>query len=163
MNNKKEVLVIFKTHLDIGFTDYAKVVKDKYINQFIPNAIRVGYELKDTDTPFVWTTGSWLIWEALKQDSSGSVAKAIEDGIICWHGLPCTTHTELMDSKMFEYGLSLSQKLDERFNKHTIAAKMTDVPGHTIAMIPYLKKGGNRVIAYRSQYGNTSAAGSARI
>lgn len=142
MDNKKEILVIFKTHLDIGFTDYAETVKDKYINQFIPNAIRVGNELKNTETPFVWTTGSWLIWEALKQDKDGSVAKAIEDGIICWHGLPCTTHTELMNAKMFEYGLSLSQKLDARFNKHTIAAKMTDVPGHTIAMIPYLKKAG---------------------
>ena len=82
MDNKKEILVIFKTHLDIGFTDYAETVKDKYINQFIPNAIRVGNELKNTETPFVWTTGSWLIWEALKQDKDGSVAKAIEDGII---------------------------------------------------------------------------------
>ena len=41
MDNKKEILVIFKTHLDIGFTDYAETVKDKYINQFIPNAILV--------------------------------------------------------------------------------------------------------------------------
>ena len=30
MDNKKEILVIFKTHLDIGFTDYAETVKDKY-------------------------------------------------------------------------------------------------------------------------------------
>ena len=140
--NKKEVLIIFKTHLDIGFTDYAANVKARYINEFIPNAIRVGYELKDTDTPFIWTTGSWLIWEALKQDTDGKVAKAIEDGIICWHALPCTTHTELMTEKLFEYGLSLSKKMDERFNKHTIAAKMTDVPGHTMGMIPLMKKAG---------------------
>ena len=138
----KEVLVIFKTHLDIGFTDLASVVKERYINEFIPNAVRVGYELKDTDTPFVWTTGSWLIWEALKQDSDGKLAKAIEDGIICWHGLPCTTHTELMSGKLFEYGLSLSKRLDERFGRHTIAAKMTDVPGHTMGMVSYLKKAG---------------------
>ena len=142
MNNKKEVLVIFKTHLDIGFTDFSKTIKEKYIKTFIPNAIRVGYELKDTETPFVWTTGSWLIWEALKQDTDGSVAKAIQDGIICWHGLPCTTHTELMNKKMFEYGLSLSKRLDERFGKHTIAAKMTDVPGHTMGIIPLMKKAG---------------------
>ena len=139
---KKEVLVIFKTHLDIGFTDYAAVVKDRYINEFIPNAIRVGYELRDTDTPFVWTTGSWLIWEALKQDEDGSVKRAIEDGIIRWHALPCTTHTELMTEKLFEYGLSLSQRLDKHFNKHTIAAKMTDVPGHTIGMIPPMRRAG---------------------
>ena len=67
---KKEVLVLFKTHLDIGFTDYAKNIVEKYINEFIPAAIRVGYELKDTETPFRWTTGSYLIWEALKRDKT---------------------------------------------------------------------------------------------
>lgn len=139
---KKEVLLIFKTHLDIGFTDYAKNVKENYINKFIPNAIKVGYELKDTDTPFVWTTGSWLIWEALKNDADGKVAKAIEDGIICWHGLTCTTHTEVMNTNLFEYGLSVSKELDKRFGRKTIAAKMTDVPGHTKGMIPMLKSAG---------------------
>mgnify|MGYP004557036891 FL=1 len=138
----KEVLVIFKTHLDIGFTDLAKNVKKHYINTFIPNAIKVGYELKDTNTPFIWTTGSYLIWEALKEDKDQTLTKAIKDGIISWHGLPCTTHTELMSRQMFEYGLSLSQKLDRLFGKKTTGAKMTDVPGHTKAVIPLLKKAG---------------------
>lgn len=39
---KKEVLLIFKTHLDIGYTDYAKNVVENYINTYIPNAIKVG-------------------------------------------------------------------------------------------------------------------------
>ena len=30
--------------------------------------------------------------------------KAIERGFIAWHGLPFTTHTELMDPGLFEYG-----------------------------------------------------------
>lgn len=141
-SSNKEVLVLFKTHLDIGYTDLAENVVNRYLDTFIPNAIRVGNELKDTDTPFIWTTGSWLIWEALKHDKDGSVAKAIEDGIIRWHGLPCTTHTELMSAKLFKYGVSVSQKLDKRFNKKTIAAKMTDVPGHTMGIIPILKNAG---------------------
>ena len=62
----KEVYLIFKTHLDIGFTDKAQTVVKRYIEEFIPNAIKVGYELKDTDTPFIWTVGSWLVNEALK-------------------------------------------------------------------------------------------------
>ena len=139
---KKEVLVIFKTHLDIGFTDYAENVYKRYLTEYIPNAIKVGYELKDTDTPFVWTVGSWLIWQALKNDSDGRVEQAVKDGILRWHALPFTTHTELMNSTLFEYGVSLSKKLDERFGVKTIGAKMTDVPGHTIGMIPILKKHG---------------------
>ena len=142
MKGQKEVLLIFKTHLDIGFTDLSKNVIDNYLTQFIPNAIKVGYELKDTETPFVWTVGSWMVWEALKHDADGIVEKAIVDGIICWHGLPFTTHTELMDTNLFEYGLSLSAKLDDRFGRKTVAAKMTDVPGHTIGMVSLMKKQG---------------------
>ena len=138
----KEVLVLFKTHLDIGYSDYAKTIVDKYINEFIPKAIKLGYKLRGTDTPFVWTVGSWLINEALKYDTDTSVAKAIEDGIIAWHGVPFTTHTELMSKELFEYGLSISEKLDKRFGKKTTGAKMTDVPGHTIAMVKPMAKAG---------------------
>ena len=140
--NKKDVLVIFKTHLDVGFTNYAENVIDNYLNSFIPNAIKVGYELKDTDTPFIWTVGSWMIWKALKEDKSGAVEQAVRDGILNWHGLPFTTHTELLNAKLFEAGLDISTELDEKFGRKTIAAKMTDVPGHTIGMIPLMRRRG---------------------
>ena len=140
--NKKDVLVIFKTHLDVGFTNYAENVIDNYLNSFIPNAIKVGYELKDTDTPFIWTVGSWMIWKALKEDKSGAVEQAVRDGILNWHGLPFTTHTELLNAKLFEAGLDISTELDEKFGRKTIAAKMTDVPGHTIGMIPLMGRRG---------------------
>ena len=34
----KKILVVFKTHLDIGFTDFAENVTEKYMNEFIPGA-----------------------------------------------------------------------------------------------------------------------------
>ena len=138
----KEVLVLFKTHLDRGFTDYAENIVKKYLEVNIPKAIEVGEELKGTATPFVWTLGSWMVWEALKHDKDGIVDKAIRDGIITWHALPFTTHTELMSCELFEYALDISKKLDERYGKKTIAAKMTDVPGHTMGMVPLMKKNG---------------------
>lgn len=138
----KEVYLIFKTHLDIGFTDYAENVVKSYLENYIPSAIKRGYELKNTDTPFKWSTGSWIINEALKCDSDGIVKKAIEDGIINWHGLPFTSFTESMSEHLLDYGLSISDRLDERFGKVTKTAKMSDVPGHTKAMIKQLKKHG---------------------
>lgn len=138
----QDVLVIFKTHLDIGFCDLAEKVVKRYLDTFIPAAIKRGYELKSTDTPYIWTVGSWLIHEALKQDTRGTVEKAIRDGIIAWHGLPFTSFTETMSKELLEYGLSLSRSLDRRFGKTTVAAKMSDVPGHTKAMIPYLTQAG---------------------
>ncbi len=139
---KKPIYIIFKTHLDIGFTDYAERVVDNYLHSFIPNAIRVGYELKGTDTPFVWTVGSWMLLEALKHDSDGSVDRAIRDGIINWHGLPFTTHTELMNPTLFKYGLEISKELDRKYGRATVGAKMTDVPGHTVGIVPLMADAG---------------------
>lgn len=143
----KKVLIVFKTHLDIGFTDFSKSVIKKYKDVFIPNAIKTAETLRrnKSDASFKWTTGSWLIYEYLRTSDDknrAALEKAIENGDISWHGLPFTTHTELMKPELFEYGLSLSQRLDKRFNRTTVAAKMTDVPGHTKAMIPLMKKAG---------------------
>lgn len=140
----KKVFVIHKTHLDIGFTDSAAAVLHRYMETFIPGAIATARECnKDGKKNFVWTVGSYLIELYLEKGQNPQLlVDAINDGIIAWHGLPLTTHTELMDGKLFQYGLSISQRLDERFGRHTIAAKMTDVPSHTHTMVPYLAKAG---------------------
>jgi hypothetical protein len=143
----KLVHLVFKTHLDIGFTDLAARVTENYIQVFIPGAIETAAELRRRGgrEALVWTTGSWLIHTALKKSgprARDALIRAIEAGDIAWHALPFTSHTELMDRGLFEYGLSLSAELDRRFGKTTVAAKMTDVPGHTIGMIPLLAKAG---------------------
>lgn len=142
-----KVLIVFKTHLDIGFTDYSNSVIEKYKKVFIPNAIKTADTLRknNSSASFCWTTGSWLIYEYLRTaspENRAALEEAIKNGDIRWHGLPFTTHTELMSAELFEYGLSLSARLDSRFGKKTIAAKMTDVPGHTKAIIPFLKNAG---------------------
>src|SRR5947209_19372331 len=47
-----------------------------------------------------------------------------------------------MNASLFASGLRLSQELDRRFGKHTIAAKMTDVPGHTRGIVPLIDQAG---------------------
>lgn len=143
----KKIIVIFKTHLDIGFTDFSANVTEKYMKAYLPTAAAVAQELKNKngEARLVWTTGSWLIEEYLRTHTGAeadAVRKCIENGDICWHALPFTTHTELMSKELFSYGLSISNRLDKAFGKKTIAAKMTDVPGHTKAIIPFLKKAG---------------------
>ncbi|KUO69233.1 MAG: hypothetical protein APF77_03135 [Clostridia bacterium BRH_c25] len=143
----RKVHVIYKTHLDIGFTDYARNVKTNYMDSFIPKAIELAEKVNNEgeQKKFIWTTGSWIINECLQQKDKEKAAKleaAINKGYIRWHGLPFTTHTELMNERSFEYGISISKKLDKQFNKHTIAAKMTDIPGHTKAIIPILARNG---------------------
>ncbi len=143
----KTVHVIFKTHLDIGFTGMAYEVMDQYKKDFIPKAIAAAYALNEgRDYPeFIWTTGAYLIWDYLRTESQEKVdlmEAAIKNGYIKWHGLPFTLHSELMDKRLFDFGLTLSKELDERFGIMTHAGKMTDVPGHTIGIVPSLYEAG---------------------
>lgn len=141
--------LVFKTHLDIGFTDYAANVVRKYHEQFIPQAIDLAAQTRGTGARFRWTVGAWLIYNYLEQASSADrvrMEQAIIAGDIVWHALPFTTHTELMDESLFRYGLSYAQRLDARFGRRTIAGKMTDVPGHTRAMVPLLHEAGVRLL-----------------
>ena len=76
-------------------------------------------------------------------------------GDIAWHALPFTTHSELMDADLFRTGLSLSRRLDERFGRRTIAAKFTDVPGHTRGILPLLAEFGIQFLQIGVNPGST--------
>lgn len=145
------VHLVAKTHLDLGFTDLADVVVEQYVQDFFPRAISVAESLRHLDSApdaprLVWTTGSWILREALDRrgspDQREAVAEAVVRGDLAWHGLPFTTHTELLDVELFRHAVSISALLDERFGRRTTAAKMTDVPGHTRSMVPLLAEAG---------------------
>jgi hypothetical protein len=144
-----EVHVVFKTHLDLGFTDFARNVLRRYLDDYIPSALRLARETRGSPDRFVWTMGSWLIYQFLEKASATNkrrMEEAIHANDIHWHALPFTTHTELMDADLFRAGLRYSQQLDERFGRKTRAAKMTDVPGHTRAVVPLLMESGVRLL-----------------
>lgn len=148
--NVTNVIVVFKTHLDIGFTGYAKDVLDQYCTTFIPAAVDLAFRVNtQAHKKFVWTVGSYLIhyyFNHAADEDCERLAQAIRLGYVRWHGLACTTHTELMDRKLLDYNLSISQSLDEEFGLKTIAAKMTDVPGHTIGLVPAMADAGIRYL-----------------
>lgn len=146
----KKVFVVSKTHLDLGFTDYAENIKQKYLNSFIPEAISLAEHVNTSDKKyFVWTTGSWLLKEMIVNADGIQKEKlitAIKNGNIAPHAMPFTTHSELLDYDTFDYGLSIVDSLDEIRGRKTVAAKMTDVPGHTKAIIPLLAKHGIKLL-----------------
>jgi hypothetical protein len=143
----RKVHLIFKTHLDVGYTDFAQNVVQHYFHHFIPQALELARltRLEGRGERFIWTTGSWLIYEYLEKSDPAArqrMEEAIQVGDITWHGLPYTSYSEMMDASLYRHGLSLAKRLDERFGKQTIAAKMTDVPGHTRAIVPLLAEAG---------------------
>ena len=146
-----KVYVVFKTHLDVGFTDLSSVVEKRYIDEFIPKALDVAEKLRAdrSGERYVWTTGSWLVWKYLQTASDRDVErleKAIRQGDIVWNGVPYTVEIESMNLDLLETNLLLAHKLDEKYGKKTIAAKMTDVPGHTRSIIAPMNRAGIRFL-----------------
>lgn len=143
----EKVHVIFKTHLDVGFTDMAAKVVETYFDRFIPGVLSLTDQIarEHRADRYIWTTGSWLIYRYLEEASPENrrrMERAIEAGDFVWHGLPFSTHTELMDRSAFRLATAYSARLDQRFHRKTIAAKMTDVPGHSRGVVPVMAEAG---------------------
>ena len=143
----EKVLVVFKTHLDLGFTDMAAAVIRTYFDRFIPAVLdlRERIEREGVKDRYVWTTGSWLVYEYLEKASAENrrrMERAIEARDFAWHGLPFSTHTELMDGSLARLATSYAARLDRRFGRTTVAAKMTDVPCHSRGIVPVLAEAG---------------------
>lgn len=148
--NIKKVHVIFKTHLDIGYTDFSSVILQKYVESYIPRAIELAEQMNQNgEKQFIWTVGSFLVDYYLNRAEKPArerMEQAIRKGYISWHGIATTTHTELMDRELLDFSLDISHNLDKRFDIKTIGAKMTDVPGHTIGLVPALAAHGIRYL-----------------
>jgi hypothetical protein len=157
----KRVLVMFKCHFDAGFIDTQYNVVHKYFDRYFPQAIEVARAANaDGKRRYVWTTGSWLQFEYLKQASAAdrkAMEEAIGRGDIAWHALPFSWQTEMLTPSMIEGSVALARSLDKRFGTTTTGAKMTDVPGHTRGMIPPLAKQGVTFLEIGTNGGSTPA------
>lgn len=142
------VFVVFKTHLDVGFTDLSSKVEEQYLKNDIPAALKTIEEMRkkyDGRDRYIWTTGTWILSEYLDKASPTDklkLEKAIADGDIVWHALPYTIESETASLELFEGMLRNAQKLDEKYGKKTLAANMSDVPGHTRSIVSPLHKFG---------------------
>ncbi|MGA2118557.1 MAG: DUF5054 domain-containing protein [Bryobacteraceae bacterium] len=149
-NDVKRVLVMFKCHLDVGFIDTQANVVRKYFDEYFPRAIETAAGMRQAGGDrYVWTTGSWLAHEYLDKAAAGPrqrMEQAIADGDIAWHALPFSWQTELMDQSMIAAALGLAGALDRRFGRTTTGAKMTDVPGHTRAIVGPLAEHGIKLL-----------------
>src|SRR5665213_1405358 len=68
--NIKRVFLVFKCHLDVGFTDTQSNVMNTYFKKYYPQAIDLAaHSRQDSGDRYIWTTGSWLLYEYLEQAS----------------------------------------------------------------------------------------------
>lgn len=156
----RRVLAVFKCHFDAGFIDTQSAVVNRYFTEFFPQAMKIGEQSRrGGGQRYVWTTGSWLLYEYLEQASTEDrrrMEQAIEHGDIAWHAIPFTWQTEMMDPSMVSASIGLSKSLDRRFGRTTTGAKMTDVPGHTRGIISPLAEQGVKLLDVGVNGGCTS-------
>jgi len=147
----EEVVVVFKTHFDIGFTDLASNVVRKYQTVMIDNALDVVDRSRalPPDRQFAWTVPGWPMsriledWPGQTVQRRDRITSAVRDGRLVWHALPYTTHTESLELEDLVRGMNFSSALSRQFGQPLARdAKMTDVPSHCWIMPTLLKNAG---------------------
>lgn len=154
-----DVHLLWMSHLDLGYTSYARTVCDEYFSLLLPANIALSKQLAATDTPYVHTSHSFLIAEFLdgaagcahSRPSPSSIAdmeEAIQLGYIRWHAQSANYNTPLLDKKAFIAQIKESNALNAQFNVTygTELMKSTDVPGFSRSMIPHLNSLGRRAV-----------------
>lgn len=146
----EQVLVMFKCHLDVGYTDTEENVRRTYHREHIPRAIETAAALRNAgEDRYVWTVPAWMLYRHLRHsepDQRRAAEAAIIAGDLAWHALPFTWYTELLDASTIAASLGFSGWLDDTFGRRTTAARMTDVPGHTRGLVGPLAEAGIRFL-----------------
>ena len=131
------IFVAFKTHFDIGFTGLVSEVLDGYANVMVSQALETCRRTlaNKAGQRYVWTLPAWPLSFCLDRLSGSAageeLAQRVREGLVAWHALPFTTHTELLGLEDLIRGMYIGRSLGQRFGRKAVAAKMTDVPGHT--------------------------------
>jgi len=143
----KKVILVFKTHFDIGFTDLAENVIKQYAGPMLDEVLETCRATENMGKlRYVWTMPAWPLKVIVENCGGKRKAKLehfIRNGQLVWHALPFTSHTDFCGEEEYLKSLSYAKELSEKFQKpYPIAAKMTDVPGHGL-MLPEILAAAN--------------------
>lgn len=149
--NVKEIIVIFKTHFDIGYTHRVKDIVQYYRTDMIDKALDIMDKTRDLpkEQQFSWTAPGWVMakvledWPGQSPTRHQRLEEAFKSGRFVTHAMPFSVHSQIMfpedvarsyESSSFvsrKYGLSLPR-----------GAKMTDVPSQANVLATGLAQGG---------------------
>ena len=149
MTDLRKVVVVFKTHFDLGFTGLPGEVMRQYTGPMFDAVRRVmaATENEPEGLGYSWTLPAWplrflLSDPSVSEESRGAARRLVEEGRLHWHAWPFTTHTAFCSLEELVRGLHISRGLSEEFGRWPTAAKQTDVPGHTWIVPTLLARAG---------------------
>ena len=148
----KEIIIVFKTHFDNGYTDKAESVSDKYSTTMMEQALATLERSRSLpkDKQFVWTIPAWPLTQVLQRctpEMKPKVEAAIREGWFVYHALPVTFETEAGDPELLVRSLTWAADLSRKYNLPLpMDAKLTDVPSHSWFLPTLLTNAGVKIL-----------------
>jgi len=171
------VHLLFSHHLDVGlnagleeteFCDgFATKIIQEYFDDFIPRAIRLADDMKDSAEPFAYTIHPWIAslyvdcvpWDILdgckgrasgqlrcpSQQQVASFDEAVRAGRLLWADSPFNVDAGIIgEPSMVDGMVDIASSLNERYNltKKERVWSNIDVPGFARSTIPLLRRAG---------------------
>ena len=153
--NVKEIIVIFKTHFDIGYTHRVKDIVQFYRTDMIDKALDIMDQTRDLpkDQQFSWTAPGWVMakvledWPGQTPERHRRLEEAFKSGRFVTHAMPFSVQSQLLFpedvARSYESSSFVSRKYGLPLPR---GAKMTDVPSQASVLATGLAQGGIKLM-----------------
>ena len=148
----EEIIFVFKTHFDNGYTDMAESVIQKYSSAMMEQALLTLEKSRQLppESRFVWTLPAWPLIKILERctpEMKPEIEAAIRDGWFAYHSLPFTLEVESGDPEVLVRSLTFAAGLSKKYNLPLpYDAKFTDVPSHSWFLPTLLNYAGIKIL-----------------
>ena len=151
----EEIIVVCKTHFDIGYTHRVDELISYYRTTMIDKALAIMEDSEDLppEQQFVWTTPAWVMskvleeWDGQTTERKKKLEEAFKSGRFVAHSLPFTSHSDIMSPEEFARGTQYSSFVSKKYELPlSYDAKVTDVPSHSNTLATGLANSGVKFI-----------------
>ena len=149
--NVQEIIVVCKTHFDIGYTHRVNDLLDYYRTTMIDRALDVMDDSKELppEQQFVWTSPGWVMQKVLEDWPGQTPGRrqrlntAMKSGKFVTHALPFSIEAELLEPEAFARGYHFADTVSRQYGLPLArGAKTTDVPSQSRSLATGLAHGG---------------------
>ena len=147
----KDIIVVCKTHFDIGYTHRVKDLMSYYRTTMIDKAMNImdASASLPAEQQFVWTSPGWVMqrvledWPGQTPERRQRLEKACRSGKVVTHALPFSIEAELLEPEEFARGYAFADTVARTYGLPLArGAKTTDVPSQSPALATGLAHGG---------------------
>lgn len=147
----QEVIVVIKTHFDIGYTHRVQDIVHHYRTEMIDRAMDIMDRAKGLppERQFAWTGPGWVMskvledWDGQTPERRRRLADYVKAGKFRFHALPFTLESDACEPEEMARGFVFASRLCRNYGMPLPrSGKKTDVPSHGGALATVLARGG---------------------